>query len=339
MFGFRYLKTQPTQYVIVFRNGKPLREGAGLALFYFAPMVSVVVVPTGSVNVPFMFEQVTADFQEITIQGQLTYRISHPRKTSELMDFSVDANGQHLSDDPEKLPQRLIDQARVALTFQVGTMPLKEALSANDGLVSRVLEILRNEQTVVALGTEILGLSILAVKPKPETARAMEAEVREELLRLADEATYARRNAAVEQERIIRQNEPDTEIAIETKRRQVREVQVEADRSVREKERLIAQEDMEGQIFLEERRRQLVECASSNARREADDQAYAIEAVLKSFAGSDAKILQALATVGMNPGQLMALAFRDIAENANKIGQLNISPDLLNEIIGKQGRA
>ena len=56
--------------------------------------------------------------------------------------------------------------------------------------------------------------------------------------------------------------------------------------------------------------------------------------MMKAFAASDAKVLQALASVGMQPGQLLALAFRDLADNAAKIGQLNVSPDLLREIMG-----
>jgi hypothetical protein len=39
----------------------------------------------------------------------------------------------------------------------------------------------------------------------------------------------------------------------------------------------------------------------------------------------------------MQPGQLLALAFRDLADNAAKIGQLNVSPDLLREIMGAKG--
>ncbi|MEO5330528.1 MAG: SPFH domain-containing protein [Magnetococcus sp. YQC-5] len=334
MLGFRFIKTQPTQYVIEFRHGKPRREGAGLSMFYFAPMVSVVVVPTGSVTVPFMFEQTTADYQDITLQGQLTYRINDPKKMANLLDFSINVLGNYLSDDPQKISQRLIDQTRVALISEVGSMTVKEALAANDRLVTQSLDKLRNETSVVALGVEILGLSILAVKPTPETARALEAEVREELLRRADEAIYTRRNAAVEQERIIRENELDTEIAVENKKRQVREVQIEADRIIREKQRVIAQEEMAGAIQLEEQSRQLVELASANARQKADDQAYAIEVVLKSFTDIDPKVLQALASVGMNPSQLMAVAFREMGENAAKIGHLNISPELLSEIMG-----
>ena len=43
--------------------------------------------------------------------------------------------------------------------------------------------------------------------------------------RRSDEAIYARRNAAVEQERRIKESELNTEIAVEEKKRQIRETQ------------------------------------------------------------------------------------------------------------------
>ncbi len=46
---------------------------------------------------------------------------------------------------------------------------------------------------------------------------------------------------------------------------------------------------------------------------------------------------QALASVGAQPGQMMVLAFRELADYASKIGQLNISPDLLRAIMAGQG--
>jgi hypothetical protein len=36
------------------------------------------------------------------------------------------------------------------------------------------------------------------------------------------------------------------------------------------------------------------------------------------------------------PSQLMAIAFRDLAGNAAKIGQLNVTPDLLREMLQRQ---
>jgi hypothetical protein len=54
---------------------------------------------------------------------------------------------------------------------------------------------------------------------------------------------------------------------------------------------------------------------------------------MRALTGTDPKALQALASVGMKPGQLMALAFRDLADNASKIGELNVSSELLRELM------
>lgn len=315
MFGFRYIKTEPTQYVIQYRDGKSLREGAGLSFWYFAPSTSIVVVPTASVNEPFIFPQVTADFQEVTIQGQITYRVADPRRTAALLNFTIGPRRAYVSEDPQKLSQRLIDQVQVAMRAEVQALPLKDVLAAGEALVGRVAGLLRDNATIAALGLELLGLSLLAVKPKPETAKALEAEAREALLRRADDAIYARRNASVENERTIKENELATE------------------RSLRERRAQIAREQMEADIHLEEQKKALVALSSANAREEADVRAYALSATVKSIGATDPKVLQALASVGMDPSRLMAAAFRDIADNADKIGHLNISPDLLRELI------
>jgi hypothetical protein len=333
MLGYRFIKTQPTQYVIQYRNGQPRREGAGLSFWYFGPTTSMVVVPTASVNEPFIFQEVTSDFQEVTVQGQITYRVSDPRRTATLLNFTLDAKGKYVSEDPQKLSQRLIDQVQVAMRAQVQALSLPQALASGEALVARVSEALASHPTIQALGLELLGLSILAVKPKPETARALEAEAREALLRRADEAIYSRRNAAVEQERAIKENELATEVAVENKKRQVREAQMEAERSVQERQMLIQQEEMTGKVGLEKQKKELVALASANAREEADVKAYGLAAMMRVFAGAEPKVLQALASVGMEPGQLMALAFRDLADNATKIGELNVSPELLREIL------
>jgi hypothetical protein len=96
------------------------------------------------------------------------------------------------------------------------------------------------------------------------------------------------------------------------------------------------QEEMTGKIGPEEQNKALVILASANAREEADVQAYGLAAMMKSFGDADPKILQALASAGMSPRQLMALAFLDLADNATKIGQLNVTPDLLREMLQPQ---
>jgi regulator of protease activity HflC (stomatin/prohibitin superfamily) len=336
MFGMRFFKVEPTDFVLQFRDGKAVREGVGLSFFYFAPTTSLVLIPVGSVDVPFIFEEVTADFQQVTVQGQITYRVADPKKLSQLMNFTLTPNGKGYStDDPKKLPQRLINHTQVLTRASLKSLSLREALGQSADLVASLRQGLQSAEVIASLGIEVLGLSILAIKPTPETARALEAEAREQILREADEAVYARRNAAVEQERGIKENELNTEIAVENKKRQIKETQMEAEKSVQQKLRELREAEMLAKIALEEKNKELVALATANAREEADMKAYAMESLMKAVAQTNPKTLQALTSARMEPGQLVALAFKELAENAEKIGQLNISPDLLRELLAK----
>jgi regulator of protease activity HflC (stomatin/prohibitin superfamily) len=178
LFGLRFIKTQPAQYLIQFKNGKPQREGNWLSMLYVAPTTTLVVVPTASVNEPFMSEEATADFQEVTIQGQVTYRVSDPKRTAALLNFSLDAKGRYATEDPPKASQRLSDIVRLAMRAELKTMTLQDALASGERLVAAVRAALRAAPMNEARGAEVIGLSMLAIKPKPETARAREAEAR-----------------------------------------------------------------------------------------------------------------------------------------------------------------
>jgi len=339
MFGFRFIKVDPTSFVLQYKNGHVIREGAGLSFFCFGPTTSLVLVPVGSVDVPFIFEEVTADFQSVTVQGQLTYRIEDAKKLASMMNFTLTPNGNdYVSDDPQKLPMRLVNHARVLTRASMKSLSLRDALGQSETLVAKLRDGLAGTEAISALGIEVLGLSILAIKPTPETARALEAETREMVLREADEAVYARRNAAIEQERSIKENELNTEIAVENKKRQIKETQVDAEKSVQIKKRELREAEMAANIALEEQNKELVSLTAGNSREEADVKAYAIEATMKAVSGVDPRVIQALVSTGLEPGQLIAMAFRELAENAGNIGQLNISPDLLSELLPKANR-
>lgn len=337
MLGIRYIKVPPTTCLLQYRKGVLVREGAGLAFFYYAPTTILVAIPTASVEVPFIFEEHTADFQTITIQGQITYRVADAKRLAALMNYTLAPDGSsYASDDPEKLPQRLINIVNVHARAQLQRLPLRQAMRESEALVGELLPKLTAASEINALGLEILSFSILAIKPTPETARALEAETREQLLKEADEAIFRRRNAAVENERAIKENELSTENAVELKKRQIRETRMDAERSIQEKQHLLQEAGMVASISLEQRKKDLVELTALNARAEADARAYGIETTMKALGSADARILHALANAGMKPEQLIAVAFQEIAGKADKIGQLNISPDLLRELIGKR---
>jgi regulator of protease activity HflC (stomatin/prohibitin superfamily) len=300
--------------VIQYRSGKVVREGGGLSFFYFAPMATIVRVPVASTDVPFVFSEISSDYQEATIQGQLTYRIADPKKTAGMLDFSLTNAGQYHSDDPTKLGDRLCNYAQVLAHAFMQRQKLRELLVGSAGLSDEILAGLRASEAVQSLGVDILNVVILSIKPTPEMSKAFEAEAREDLLQKADLAIYARRNAAVELERTIKENELNTEIAMEQKKGEVRETQLSAD------------------IAIEQRRITLVDSQVANQHKEAEARSFALRAVLDPIRDVDWRLLLA-ANAAIDPKFLIALGFQELAQNAGKIGELNISPELLNALL------
>jgi hypothetical protein len=285
--SIRYMKAPPTTYVMQFKDGRVKREGPGLSFFYWAPTTTVVSVPLASSDVPFVFNEVTQDFQAVTLQGQLTYRVADPKLLSGLLDYSVKPSGEYASEDPSKLEERLVQVAQVRARTVVQTLPLREVLVSANVIEGKVLAALRETEAVP----------------------------REALQRRADEAIYARRNAAVEQERRIKENEIATELSVEAGKRQIREAQIAAD------------------IAVEEQRASFMERWSENERKAAEAKAYALEKTLAPVRDMDWKVLMAASGGGNDPKLNIALAFREMAENAGKIGELNVSPDLLRSLL------
>ena len=334
MFGIRYIKAAPTTYLMAFRGGKVVAEGAGLSTFYYSPTTTLVAVPIARRDEAFIFEKITADFQTVTVQGHVSFRIADPVKTASLLNLTVRADGStYVSKDADKLAERVVALAQVAVQQLIQKMPLTEALRGIAKLADDALAGLRRNHEMAAMGIETLGLAILAVRPTPDTGRALEARAREAILREADEAIYARRNAAVENERAIKQSELDTEIAVEQKKRSVRDAQMEAEASVRRKKNELRQAEMEADIAIENRRREFVGINADNTRTTAEAEAHRIGAVVKALEQADPRTVQALAAMGMQPSQLIAQAFGGIAERAERIGQLNLSPDLLQTLL------
>jgi regulator of protease activity HflC (stomatin/prohibitin superfamily) len=336
-----FMKVPPTTYVLQYKHGKIKREGAGLSFFYWAPTSTIVAVPLASADVPFVFPETTADFQSVTIQGQLTYRVTDPKRLACLLDFTIDKrNTSYFEDhsrDRQKLPERLVHTLQSLTRALAQRLSLKEMLVSSELIVAEALAKLKESEAVSSMGLEILALSILDIKPTPEMARALEAEAREGLQGRADEAIYARRNAAVENERMIRESELNTEIAVEQKKRQIRETQLAAEIAAEQQKREIRETQMAAEISVEEKRLQLVSRRVENDRKDADVRAYALTEILKPLRDLDWKALMMLGGRGADPKAMIAMAFQEMAENAQKIGELNVSPDLLKSLIGTPG--
>jgi regulator of protease activity HflC (stomatin/prohibitin superfamily) len=293
VFNIGYFKGQPTDYILSYTSGVLTREGPGLAFYYLKHHTQIVAVPTGSVDVAFVFNEITNNFQEVTLQGQLTYRIVDPKKAATLLNFTIDpAGGTHVSDAPIKLAGRLSSIVQIETRSEIQRRTLEETLRDAQAIVAQVMGRLRQGQgDLDALGVELLSVYFLSTRPTPEVAKALEAEYRETLLRKADEAIYARRAAAVEEERKIKERE------------------LESDKA------------------LEEQRQALIVLQGENALREAEGRGRALEQEAQFRAR--AAELELAVYRSLEARQLLAYALKELAQNASKVGNLTITTEML----------
>lgn len=339
MFGIRFFKGLPNQFIIRYRKGKKVQEGQGISFWYASAVNSLVLVPLESREQPFAFKETSNDFQDITIQGQVTWQVEEPLKLAGLLDLTIGNRG-YLSDDMRELPDRLVNIVQDQVRREMIGLDLAECLARGRELGPALLPRIQEDPETRDMGLRILGLRISSLKPNPETARALEAGKRELLLQEADEAIYRRRNAAVEQERIIQENELNTRIAVEEKER---EIQARKIRAAEEKQ--VAQTRMEKQrkecdIALEQMNQNIVTMKADNVRKEGDADAYRIAAFMKAYNQVDPAILETIKYSGMNPVQILADGFRELARNQGSIGQLNVTPDLMQALsaLGQGGK-
>lgn len=333
MLGINYIKFDSMNYVIHYKNGNIKKEGRGLSFFYFSPNSSIVSIPVPSNDFQFVFNETTKDYQEVTLQGQITYKIDNPKQIAETLDFTVNKKKQYLKNDYEKIQQRIINEAQTASASIIQQLNLKQALRQLEEIEKEIFTSVQKSKTVQMLGLEVLSVNILGVTPNPEMARALEAQTRESLQKEADQAVYERRNFAVEQERIIKESELNTEIAVEEKQKQIVEKKMETDVVKQENVQKLKEMEMASSISLEEQKKEFIDIQVTNEKKEADIKEYVLNANLKPYKELDWKTLMAISNNGNNPSNNIALAFRELAENADKIGNLNISPELLDSIV------
>ena len=132
-----------------------------------------------------------------------------------------------------KLSDRVVCMVQSAVQGdEIATATLREALALNRQQVGAVRQLLASEKALLALGIEVMNVVIASIAPSAETARALEADAREAILQGADDAIYARRKSAVEQERIIKEAELQTELSVQQKEQEIEESRIRNEREI-----------------------------------------------------------------------------------------------------------
>lgn len=335
MFGIKYIKFDSMTYAVHYKKGVLKKEGQGLSFYYYSPNSSIAAIPLGSKDLQFVFHEMTNDFQTITIQGQITFKISKPKQLAELLNFTVNNRKEIKNENFEIIYQRLNNEAQTSTSTFIQNIKLKQALRSAKEIGEKIFEGLNDSPSIAQLGVEVINVDVIGVSPTPEMAKALETETREELQKEADQAIYKRRNFAVEQERKIKESELNTEIAVQEKRKQIQEKEAEIKIREQENQRVLRELKVKTDISVEESKQKLTEMQVANLKEEADAKGYLLEKTLAPYKNFDWRQLMALSAEKFDSKDNIAIAFRELAENSSKIEHLSITPDLLQSLMNK----
>src|SRR5512141_2054404 len=164
-----YFKGEPTEYVLVYRGGRLRRSGVALSFYYLVPSTSIVSVPTGTIDSQFILNETSGNFQAVTVQGQLTYRINDPKAIASILNYTIDPKTRaYKSNDPEKVAQRIVNEVQAQVRSELLKMTLEDALKQSASIAANVLAKIKDADVLKSIGVEVLALYIIAIKPTPE---------------------------------------------------------------------------------------------------------------------------------------------------------------------------
>jgi regulator of protease activity HflC (stomatin/prohibitin superfamily) len=269
---FRHLRSDASAFVLHYRRGRLRRAGRGLSFLFLPQSASVAEVPADDREMPILFHGRSADFQDVAVQGVVTYRVTDPERLAERVDFTIDlARGVHLRQPLERLQLMLSQLAEQHAWTLIARTPVREILAEGpERIRERIEEGFAGAGPLEEMGLAIVSVRIGAVRPTPDLEKALEAPARERIQQQADEAAFGRRALAVEKERAIQENELKNQIEL-TRRQE--ELIAQKGQNAR---RQAAEEAEAGRIAAEAKaQRGRIEVEAEVARRRAQAEAEA----------------------------------------------------------------
>jgi regulator of protease activity HflC (stomatin/prohibitin superfamily) len=316
---WRHLRAEPTNYVVFFKNGVKKKSGRGLA-FWFAPLgASIVEVPLDDRELPFLLQGRSADFQDVHVNGVVTFRVKDPEMLASRLSFSIDTrSGRWTSEPLDKLAVIVKELAQELAGGFVARAPLRELLDQGiDVIRDEIQKGLTTAPSLTSLGIDIVATRVASLKPTSEVEKALQMPTREKIQQEADEATFARRALAVEKERAIAENELANQIELAK-----REESLIGQRGQNEKKRIT--DDAEN-------KRIEAEAAARNVKVNANAQAESIKVLEGARVNAERDRMDIYRE--LPPAALMGLAARELAGKLQSIQHLNLSPDMLGSLL------
>lgn len=315
----RHLRGTPTQYVRHLRHGDVRHEGPGQAFWFRSLSAAISEVPVDDREQPLLFHARTRDFQDVTVQATITYRIVRPDLAAGRIDFGIDPDhGGWRSTPLEQVGGLLTELAQQhALTLLAG-LPLTQALAQGMSQIKQEIAAgLRADGRLTEIGLEVIDVRVVACRAEAEVERALQTPTREQVQQEADKATYERRAVAVERERAIAENELQNQIEL-----------------AKREESLVLQRGQNERSKAQER--SAAGRIDDQARAESERtlaQAHADAVRVTGTAEAEAERARLLAAGEVDHSTLLALALRELAGSLPEIGSITLTPDLVTQAL------
>lgn len=326
----RHLRAEPNQYVLHYRAGNLVRSGAGLAYWFHPLSAAVAQVPVEDIETTFILRERSCDLQEIAVQVTLTYRFVDPQKAAQRINFNISLNSGAWIEQPlQRLDNTWARWARHPARACLIVMSLVEAVRSGAEQVQSVLaEALKSNPEIQDTGLSLVSVQVDQIAPTAELEKALQIPTREEIQQKADEATFQRRAMAVEKERAIKENELATEI--ELARRQKELVRQEGANQML----AIHQETERARFGVEakvERKKIAAQGQAEEVRIRAAAETEARRMLLEVETEAEARRVDLWKEAP--PAVILGLAMQQFANKVAKIEHLNLTPDLLGDVL------
>ncbi len=321
VLGFRHVRSEPSSHLLVYRNGRLKASGRGLTGWFMPLSTSIAEIPVDTSELTFLVQAQTRDFQEVTVQGSVGYRIVRPDAMSDVVDFSIDlTRGTYIKEPLEQLASFVIGQCKQVTVGKILQHDLHQILDEGVLSIRSVIDSsLRANAAIEGMGMEIQDVRVVCIAPSAEMEKALCTPARELIQQQADEAMFQRRAMAVEKERAIGENELQSKIELS-----------------RKEQSLIEQQGMNDRRRAEEAaaaHRIKVDSRVETIRTEADATADQIRLVEGARAEAEKERLTAYEAV--TPAVLLGLAAQTFAEKLQHIEHVSVTPDMLAQGVKK----
>src|SRR5215469_10449474 len=209
-YGYvRHLRSDASVHITRFSKGRVVQSGRGLAFWFVPRRASIAELPGDDRDMVLFFKGRSKDFQPVTVQGNLTWRVADAKALCEHVDFSIDlATGRHTAKPIEQIEALLTGLAQQEATQYFAESTIGVLLDAGiEPLRAQLARDLTGAQHLTSMGIQIVAIRLVSIAPTTELERALQTPIFEALQQKADQAVFERRALAVDKERAIAENE------------------------------------------------------------------------------------------------------------------------------------